>query len=275
MYKQKKIAAINDLSGYGRCALSVSMPIISALKVQCCPLPTAILSGHMGYPGYFFDSYTEKMPGFIEHWKMLELEFDGILTGFLSSPQQISIVSGFIKDFRKKDTLVVVDPIMGDHGRFYASCTDETLTGMKRLSAFADILLPNITEASLLTDTLYIEDEYTDARLLEIGDKLHAMGPKQVVITGLQRDGRLLNYISEQEQEPYFSLSERTGGDRPGTGDIFAAIVAAEVLQGRTLISAVKKAEHFIGEAVRLSDKNKVPRRDGVCFEEVLELLIK
>lgn len=275
MYKQKKIAAINDLSGYGRCALSVSMPIISALKVQCCPLPTAILSNHTGYPEYFFDGYTERMPGFIEKWKRLELEFDGILTGFLSSEEQISIVVDFIKDFKKTNTIVVVDPIMGDHGKVYAACTKENLTGMKRLSSCADLLLPNITEACILTDTPYMEGEYTNEKLLEIGERIHRLGPKQLIITGLQRGELLLNYISEKGKDPYFSFSEKTGEDRPGTGDIFAAIVAAEVVQGQSLILAVKKAEEFIGKAVLRSEKNGVLRRDGVCFEEVLELLIK
>ena len=116
-YRQKKIAMINDLSGYGRCSLTVAIPIISAMKVQCCPIPTSILSNHTGFPVYFFDDYTGRMPGYIEKWKELDLSFDGIVSGFLGSEDQIGIVMDMIRDFGHEDTKIIIDPIMGDHGK--------------------------------------------------------------------------------------------------------------------------------------------------------------
>ena len=118
--RQKKIAMINDLSGYGRCSLTVAIPVISAMKVQCCPVPTSILSNHTGYPSCFFDDYTDRMPGYIEQWKKLGFSFDGIMTGFLGSREQIEIVTDFIRYFKRENTVVLVDPIMGDHGEAYA-----------------------------------------------------------------------------------------------------------------------------------------------------------
>lgn len=116
MSRQKKVAAINDLTGYGRCALTVSLPVISHMKLQCCPVPTSILSNHTGYPEYYFDDYTDRLPEYLAMWKKLKLSFDGIMSGFLGSAEQIGMVESFIKTFRKEHTIVVVDPVMGDHG---------------------------------------------------------------------------------------------------------------------------------------------------------------
>ena len=122
---QKKIAVINDISGFGRCSIAVAMPIISAMKIQCCPVPTSIFSNHTGFPEYFFDDYTEKMPEYIAQWKKLGLEFEGITSGFLGSREQIGIVRNFIRDFRTERTTVIVDPVMGDYGKPYATYTSE------------------------------------------------------------------------------------------------------------------------------------------------------
>lgn len=150
--KQKKIAAINDISGFGRCSITVSLPVISHMKVQCCPLPTAIFSNHTGYASYFFDDYTEKMPEFIDNWKKLGLSFEGITTGFLGSKRQIEIVEKFLSEFKNKETKVIIDPVMGEDGKPYATYTDEMCGEMKKLVCHADILTPNLTEACLLTE---------------------------------------------------------------------------------------------------------------------------
>ena len=147
--RQKKVAVINDLSGFGRCALTVMLPIISKLKVQCCPIPTAILSNHTAYPEFYFDDYTERMQEYIDGWKKLDLSFHGIGTGFLGSRIQIEIVSKFIRDFRTEDTIVMVDPIMGDDGKAYATYTEAMCREMKKLVAYADIVTPNVTESCI------------------------------------------------------------------------------------------------------------------------------
>ena len=155
---QKKIAVINDLSGYGRCSLTVAIPILSALKVQCCPVPTSILSNHTGFPVYFFDDYTDKMGLYLEKWTELGLEFDGIFSGFLGSEAQIGIVMSMIRQFQGKDTLVVIDPIMGDHGKAYQTYTPAMCSRMKELVCLGDIVTPNLTEACILTGREYREE---------------------------------------------------------------------------------------------------------------------
>ena len=185
MSRQKKAAVINDISGYGRCAITVALPIISKLKVQCCPVPTSIFSNHTGFPTYYFDDYTERMQPFIEQWKKLGLKFDGIQTGFLGSKKQIEIVSGFIRDFRQEETIVVVDPIMGDNGKSYATYTEEMCQEMRRLVTLADIITPNLTEACILTGTGYHEEKWKMKELRKLAMELRRMGPKKVVITGI------------------------------------------------------------------------------------------
>ena len=151
-YHQKKIAMINDLSGYGRCSITAALPVLAALKIQCCPVPTSVLSNHTGFPVYFFDDYTDKMEPYIEKWKELGLSFDGIVSGFLGSERQIQIVKDMITEFKKPETKVIVDPIMGDHGETYATYTETMCRKMRELAEMADILTPNLTEACILTE---------------------------------------------------------------------------------------------------------------------------
>ena len=134
---------INDISGFGRCSIAVAMPIISAMKIQCCPVPTSIFSNHTGFPEYFFDDYTEKMPEYIAQWKKLGLEFEGITSGFLGSREQIGIVAVILSGISgRNEQTVIVDPVMGDYGKPYATYTSELCQEMKQLVEYADILTP-------------------------------------------------------------------------------------------------------------------------------------
>ena len=180
---QKKIALINDITGFGRCSVAVELPAISMMKVQCCVIPTAILSNHTGFNSFYFDDYTPKMESYIEQWKNLNLAFNGICSGFLGSQSQISIVSDFIRDFSDKDTVVIVDPVMGDNGRKYSTYTDEMCDMMKQLAGQAHILTPNLTEACILTDTEYTE-KWHEKDIIILGEKLLSLGPEKIVITG-------------------------------------------------------------------------------------------
>ena len=183
---QKKIAAINDYSGFGRCSIAVELPIISALKVQCCPLPTSILSNHTGFESFYFEDFTESMPAYIKEWEKLNLKFDGICTGFLGSHKQIEIVRYFFDIFKTPDNIVVVDPVMGDYGNLYATYTKETCEEMKKLVSYANILTPNLTEACILTGREY-NAEYGNEELEIIAKQLSDMGPSKIVITGIVR----------------------------------------------------------------------------------------
>ena len=190
---QKKIAVINDLSGYGRCSLTVAIPVLSAMGHQCCPIPTAILSNHTEFPVYFFDDYTEKMTTYTDKWKELGLSFDAIATGFLGSEAQIGIVMEIVQKLKAEKTFVVVDPVMGDHGHAYETYTPEMCEQMKELVCMADVVLPNVTECCILTDTPYREENWTRKELLNMAMMLRLMGAKSVVITGV-REGSCYNY---------------------------------------------------------------------------------
>jgi pyridoxine kinase len=155
--KQKKIAVVNDISGIGRCSVAVALPIISAMKIQCCPLPTAILSAHTGFSSFFFDDYTPHMRDYMNSWKELNLQFDGICTGFLGSKEQIDVVVEFLENFKTKNTIVMVDPVMGDYGQLYSTYTQEMCDEMKKLIKYADVMTPNLTEACRLLDIPYPE----------------------------------------------------------------------------------------------------------------------
>ena len=163
--RQKKIAMINDLSGYGRCSLTVAIPILAAMRIQCCPIPTAILSNHTAFPTYFFDDYTDKMEAFAEKWLELGLSFDGIATGFLGSLRQIDIVLDLVERLKGEHTSVIVDPVMGDDGVPYATYTEAMCEEMKRLVCMGDVVTPNVTEACILTETSYKETGWTRREL--------------------------------------------------------------------------------------------------------------
>ena len=269
---QKIIAVINDMSGYGRCSIAVSLPVISKLKVQCCPVPTAIFSNHTGYEHYFFDDYTEKMPEYIRNWKLLGLEFSGIYSGFLGSDAQIDIVENFIRDFRTEQTLVIIDPVMGDYGKAYATFTPTLCKSMKRLVQYADILTPNLTEACILTDTPY-KEKWRKKELRELAVKLMEMGPSKVVITGIVQGSYIANYVCDEKKCEHFLRTIRVGTQRCGTGDLFASIIAADAVNGVDFAVSVKKASNFVKKCIEKSMELEIPVTDGVAFEEILDKL--
>jgi len=269
---QKKIAVINDFSGFGRCSIAVSLPIISTMKVQCCPLPTSIFSNHTGFPSFYYTDYTESMPNYIEEWKKLDLNFSGISTGFLGSKEQITIVQQFFRDFKKDHTIVIIDPVMGDYGKAYPTYTEEMCQGMKELVQYADILTPNLTEACILTDTPYREDMKV-AEVVELAQKLSAQGPKKVVITGITQRSFICNLCYEDGEEPSMVKTQKVGTQRSGTGDIFAAIISADAVNGVPFRESVRKASSFIKKCILRSIELDIPLTDGVCFEEVLHTL--
>lgn len=270
---QKKIAAINDLSGYGRCALTVSIPVISHMKIQCCPIPTSILSNHTGYEEYFFDDYSDRLPDYIHMWKKLDLKFDGIMSGFLGSKAQIAIVEEFIKQFSTDTTQIVIDPVMGDHGKIADTYTEEMCMEMRRLVSLADIITPNLTEACRLTDMPYREKGWKRMELLSMARKLNDMGPDKVVITGIVQGQFLANYVYEKDESPQMIRTHRVGDERCGTGDLFAAIIAADAVNGVPFRQSVKKASSFVRKSMIKSIEMGIDRKNGVCFEEILHIL--
>lgn len=271
-YQQKKIAVINDFCGFGRCSLTVSIPIISALKVQCCPVPTAVFSNHTAYDSFFYTDYTGHMEAYIAEWDKLELSFDGILTGFLGSVAQVRIVKNFFERFKKKDTIVVVDPVMGDGGSLYATYSPELARQMRELLPYADVLTPNLTEACILTDTDYKED-MSEKELAVICEKLAKQGPKRIVISGLTDGVQLRNYVYEEGKAFCIVTVQKVGPCRAGTGDVFSSVIAADVVNGADLVSAVRHGADFIAKVLDYTTKLGVPVTDGICFEQYLREL--
>lgn len=268
--KQKRIAVVNDVTGFGRCSIAVALPIISAMKIQCCPLPTAILSAHTGFSGFFFDDYTPRMRDYINNWKELDLQFDGICTGFLGSKEQIDIVIEFLENFKTKDTIVIVDPVMGDYGQLYSTYTQEICDEMKKLTKYADVIIPNLTEVCKLLDIPYPESALNPSQLEDIAKELSAQGPDKIVITGLQYDGSIGNFIYEKGKTYTIIKAKKIGEDRSGTGDVFSSIVAASIVKGVDIVTAVKKATDFVSKAIEYTAKIGTPLHEGICFEEYL-----
>lgn len=271
--RQKKIAAINDLTGFGRCALTVAIPVISHMKLQCCPVPTSILSNHTGYSEYFFDDYTGRMPDFLAMWKKLGLTFDGIMSGFLGSKEQIGIVQEFVRTFRRPETVVVIDPVMGDHGTIAGTYTEEMCVEMRKLVMLADIITPNLTEACKLTGTLYRERGWKKEELRKMAEKLCEMGPEKIVITGIPQGGFIANYMYQKNEPVGLIRTHKEGDERCGTGDLFASVIAADAVNGIPFTQSVKKASGFVKKCMIKSVEMGIDRKNGVCFEEILHLL--
>lgn len=270
---QKKIAVINDFSGFGRCSVAVALPIISAMKVQCCPLPTAIFSNHTGFESYFWTDYTDHMADYAGEWKKLDLRFNGIATGFLGSIHQIDLVEEFLRQFDGDGTIVLVDPVMGDYGALYATYTPELARGMARLVQYATILTPNLTEACVLTGTEYHANP-CEGELLAMCRQLHEMGPEKIVISGLDFGGELGNFVYQAGQPHQLLRSKKVGDYRSGTGDVFSAILSADAVNGVPFVRSVEKAAAFISHALARTIELDIPRTDGIAFEEVLGELI-
>ena len=270
MERQKRIALVNDITGFGRCSVTVELPLISAMKIQACPLPTAILSVHTGFPDHYLDDYTSRMIPYIASWERNELDFDGICTGFLGSAEQIAIVLDFIHRFKKPQTKVMVDPVMGDYGKLYPSYTQEMCDKMRSLLTVADIVTPNLTEACQLLDIPYPENgEVSDEELGRMARELSHRGPQQVVITGLHEDDTIKNFLYEKGKASLVRVP-KIGGDRSGSGDAFAAIVAASLIRGEHLDDAVKRAASFISKCLAYAEKLELPWNYGLPFEEYL-----
>lgn len=270
---QKKIAVINDFSGFGRCSIAVAMPILSYMKVQCCPIPTSIFSNHTGFPDFFFEDYTDRMEKYMAQWKKLGLKFEGITSGFLGSTKQIDIVKQFIEEFRTKRTKVIIDPVMGDYGKLYPTYTEELSKEMKKLVNYADILTPNLTECCILTDREYKEGRWKIRELLDMAEELSDYGPQKIVITGIRQGDFIANLVYKKGEEHKILRTHRVGTERSGTGDVFSAIIAADAVNGVEFDVSVKKASNFVKKCILTSISMDIPKTDGVCFEEVLHTL--
>ena len=272
----RRIAAVHDLSGGGRVSLTVVIPILSTMGFDVCPLPTAILSNHTQYENFTFLDLTDEMPAIIDHWEKLGVDFEAIYTGYLGSPRQIRIVADFIERFRTPDTLVVVDPVLGDNGRLYNKITDEMVSEMMTLAARADVLTPNLTELFALLNEPF-RSECTDDELKAAITELTSSGPDTVIITGVPVQGKpnLTSVIARSRTDgrtwkvtcPYLPAHY------PGTGDAFTSVITGSLLQGDSLPIALDRAAQFILQGIRATFGYQTDNREGILLERVLQNL--
>lgn len=268
---QKRVAAIHDLSGFGKCSLTVALPILSAAGIETSALPTAILSTHTGgISGYTYRDLTEDMRPVMKHWKSLDIKFDAIYTGFLGSFEQLDIVREFFDAFRQEDNLILVDPVMGDNGELYTVFTREFAAGMRMLCQKADIIVPNLTEAALLLDEPFHPGPYTHAYIESLLRKLGALGPQKVVLTGLYfKEDELGAATYDRTTDTIdYVFTQKIPGYYHGTGDVFASALLSALLNDFSLIDAAAIAVHFTTDSIRRTYKAKTDYRFGVNFEQ-------
>lgn len=271
-----RVAAIHDMSGFGRCSLTVAIPVLSAMGLQCCPLPTAFLSTHTGgFDGFSFLDMTDEMSKAAAHWKTLDMDFKCIYSGFLGSEQQIQIVSEFIRDFREEDAVVVVDPVMGDHGKVYRTYTPAMCRGMARLAEQADVIVPNLTEAALLLGIPYEQLPAGESGCREIVERLSLNGRRSVVLTGASASPELTGAMcfDAKSGRTESVQVQRVPREFYGTGDVFASVLAGALVRGSTLLEATRQAVEFVRVCAVRTAEQELPIREGVDFEPLLGLL--
>lgn len=270
MEHQTRVMAVNDLSCIGKCSLTVALPVISAAGAEVDAVPTAVLSTQTGgFRGYTFRDLTEDIPAIAKHWKTLPLRFDAIYTGYLGSARQLAIVSDLIGSFRNRDTLVCVDPVMGDAGKLYESFRPEFPQGMAKLCAQADLILPNPTEVSFLLGREYRPGPYSRQETEDTLRRLSALGPKRVVLTGFwEEPGRIgcAVYDAETDSAEY-ALNRRVEGFYHGTGDVLASALIGALMNGISLAGAAQIAVDFTADSVRRTHDAGTDPRLGVNFE--------
>ena len=274
--KVKKIAAVHDLSGAGRVSLTVVIPILSSMGFQVCPLPTAVLSSHTPYPHFSILDLTDEMPRIINEWKQLEVQFDAIYTGYLGSPRQIQIVSEFIDDFRRPDSLVMIDPVLGDNGKLYTNFDGRMILEMRHLIRKADVITPNMTELFYLLDKPY-QAENTDTELKSYLREISEQGPGIVIITSVpvQDDPHKTSvYAYDRQGDRYWKVTcPYLPAHYPGTGDTFTSVITGSLMQGDSLPIALDRATQFILQGIRATFGYEYDNREGILLEKVLHNL--
>lgn len=273
----KRVAAIHDLSGFGRTSLAVVIPILSTMGLQVCSLPTAVLSTHTGgFKGYHFVDLTEHLEATIRHWQELGVEFDCYYSGFLGSPKQVALISKFMDSYTGEKPLTVIDPVLGDDGKLYQTMDENMVEKMKEFISRADIITPNFTEAAYLLNEHFSAD-ISVKTLKEWLVRLSEMGPDTVIITSVPDCNMAKNtcvMAYDRFSGRFWKVScVYIPAFFPGTGDTFTSVVVGSILQGDSLPIALDRAVQFITTAIRASYGFDYPRREGILLERVLPSL--
>ena len=292
----KKLALINDLCSVGRCSLSIQIPVASALGLTACPIPTEVLSNHTAFPNVSSTGLGEVMEERLETLNENDIHFDGILIGYLGDCTDLRAIEAYLEAEKKRNPSlrIFLDPAMADHGRLYRGMTEEHIEAMRALCRKADLICPNLTEAAFLADFDYAGLKETLDRctsdatrgmvMAALLSELHHLSSGQIIVTGVEAypetaedsatsPEALINVVSEEDGDLRFIEHARTGDARPGTGDLFSAIVASLCLRGETLENATRRAADFVALCIRHSEEEQVPIVYGVQFEDVLGAL--
>lgn len=274
----KRIAAIGDISGFGRCSLTAAIPVISSLGIECCPFPTAVLSAQTGYSSYRFIDLTDEFTAYENEWQKLGYSFDGILTGYIASSAQADLIASFIKKFKSENTVLVVDPVMADDGEIYGTYSKELCKKVSEIAQSADIITPNLTELCILADVCYENliaesesEDYID-RISAIAESLITETLKSVIVTGVRYKDEIYNIVCEKNSCCYIK-SKIFGGSYSGTGDLFASVICAKAVLGVSLKTAVNTASRFLEKSVQSAYQEGTDRNDGINFQYFLEVL--
>lgn len=275
----KRIATIQDISCFGKCSITVALPVVSAMGVECAIVPTAVLSTHTaGFTGYTVCDIADQLLPIAEHWKRENISFDALYTGYLANEEQIDLTKTFIELTRNDKTLIFVDPAMADHGKFYPAFDEKFAKKMLELVKTADVVCPNITEACFLLDKPFKNaGEYDEGYINELVDGFAALGIKKVVITGVKYgDGRhgAVAYDSEEKEKRYLYGTDHSTSFH-GTGDIFSSVLCGALVKGEDVYAAAQLAVDFTVACIAQTIPDKKNHPYGVKFEECLHLLTK
>lgn len=278
MARQKRIAAVHDISCIGRCSLTVALPILSAAGFDTGVLPTAVLSTHTGgFDDFTYRDLTSDIDPISAHWKSLGLKFDALYSGFLGSYEQIALVENLFDSFKGDSTLILVDPVMADHGELYPVYSQDMAIGMARLCKKADIIVPNLTEAAFLLGEKYIGNNYNKDYIENMLFRLAELGPEKVVLTGVSYDDENLGAASYDRAtgKIEYAFNKKNPSIFHGTGDVFASTLLAGIMHNLSLNEAVKLSVDYTYECIKLTESMNQERRYGVCFEMAIPYLLK
>lgn len=272
----KRIITIQDISCVGKCSLTVALPVISAMGVEACVLPTAVLSTHTAFKGFTFRDLTADISAITSHWKQEKIGFDAIYTGYLGSFEQIELMHSLIADFGGGSTRVIVDPCMGDNGALYSGFTPDFAKAMAVLCSKADVIVPNLTEASFMLGIPYVASGYTKEYIEDLVLKLAGLGSRRVVLKGVSFDDKKIGIVSydSQNQKISWYFHERMPQSFHGTGDIFASVLTGALVRGFELQDACRLAADFVVEAIRATLSHKDYNWYGVDFESAIPYLV-
>ena len=271
----KRILTIQDISCFGKCSITIALPVISAMGVEAVILPTALFSTHTLFPDYRKISLSKQMMQFADQWKKNGIKFDAIYTGYLGSIEEIGTVLELIDMFRDEDTLVFVDPVMGDNGKLYRGFDEAYVLRNRKLCGCADIVVPNLTEACMLTGTEYKEDP-EEAYYEELCGRLCELGAKTAVLTGASlSEGKTGVYGMRASDRGTFSYqNDKVAASFHGTGDLFASTAAGAMVRGISMYDSFRIASDYTAETIRATLRNPDHPWYGVDFESTIPALI-